>query len=273
MNREYWFFLAGMLAVALPLLAAIAIKKLNLFEVRPDNQLTYKTVEGRTLSLHAFLAAPSAGAQPRPAVLLFHGGRWLYGSPRAMYPQCRFFAAQGYHCFAAEYRLGANNRVDVRELVSDAADALGYLHSEAGALAIDTSRIVVGGGSAGGHLAAALGAQVPASDAPAAAALLLYNPMLDLAPGTPDHHLVKAYWREVSPAHHVTAALPPTLVLVGSDDPEVPLDTVNAFCANAQAVGARCEVEVYPGQSHGFFNAEPYLAQTNQRALAFLQSL
>ena len=273
MNREYWFFLVGILVVALPALAAIAIKKLNLLEVRPDEQLAYKTVEGRTLSLHAFLAADASDAQPRPAVLLFHGGRWLYGSPRAMYPQCQFFAAQGYHCFAAEYRLGANNRVDVRQLVDDAADALRYLYDKADTLLLDAANIIVGGGSAGGHLAAAVGAQVPAVDAPLPAALLLYNPMLDLAPGTPDHHLVKDYWREVSPAHHITAALPPTLILVGSDDPEVPVATVNQFCDNAGEVYARCEVEVYEGQSHGFFNNEPYLTQTNARALAFLKSL
>jgi len=97
--------------------------------------------------------------------------------------------------------------------------------------------------------------------------------MLDLSPGTPDHHLVKDYWQSVSPAQAIDGVVPPTLILVGSEDPEVPLSTVDDFCNALARTNSICEVEVYTGQSHGFFNAEPYRSQTNEKALAFMNSL
>ena len=84
---------------------------------------------------------------------------------------------------------------------------------------------------------------------------LLYNPTLDLAPGTPDHHLVKDYWQEVSPFHHIDGAVPPSLILVGSQDPEVPVPTAQAFCAAVQKAGGHCEIALYEGQGHGFFHS------------------
>lgn len=267
------YLLAGMFIVLIPLAAFVVVKKSGLLETRPDKTIEYKQVEGATLSLHAFFAGQSNSSAAKPAVILFHGGRWLYGSPHAFYPQCKFLAANGYHCFSAQYRLGKQNRVDVKALIADAQDALNYVAQEAQTLGVDATRISVGGGSAGGHLAAALGTVTLNKETATPAGMLLFNPMLDLAPATPDHHLVKDYWEAVSPHHNIKAGIPPSLILVGSNDPEVPVPTAQAFCNAAQQAGGRCELEVYEGQSHGFFNAQPFLNKTNQRALKFLNSL
>lgn len=267
------YFLTGTLLVLVTLLTAFAVKKFGLLEPRANTTITYKTAAGQQLKLHAFFAAGSKTDTPKPALLFFHGGRWLYGHPRALYPQCQFFARQGFHCFSAQYRLGQNDRVDVRELVTDASDAFAYLLNNAGTLNIDTARIAVGGGSSGGHLAAALGTLARNAADIRPAALVLFNPMLDLAPGTPDYPLVQDYWEAVSPQHHISAGMPPAIILVGSEDPEVPVATAEAFCAAAQAAGSRCDLEVYEGQGHGFFNHAPFLEQTNQRVLRFLHSL
>lgn len=267
------YFVAGALLVLLPLLAVIAVKKLGILETRPDRVIAYNTAEGKQLALHAFFAQAGESGANKPALVLFHGGRWLYGHPRAFYPQCQYFAEQGYHCFSAQYRLGRNNRVDVRTLIADASDAFNYIANNASTLNIDAAKIVVGGGSAGGHLAAALGTLAFPPGGAQPAAMVLWNPMLDLSPGTPDHHLVKDYWQAVSPQHHIKAGTPPSIILVGSEDPEVPVPTAEAFCAAAKAAGSRCELEVYLGQSHGFFNNQPFLDKTNQRVLAFLKSL
>jgi len=205
-----------------------------------------------------------------------------------MYPQCEFFAQQGMHCFAAQYRLGKNNIPLVREAISDVQDALNFLSESAESLGLglgaETSaepgapNIVVAGSSAGGHLAAALGAALPshAGDRKKPAALVLYNPMVDLSPGTPDYHLVKDYWEDVSPYHHVTTEFPPTLFLVGTQDPEVPVPTAQAFCERLSAKGARCDLELYEGRSHGFFHHRggdnSDFSATNTRILDFLSS-
>lgn len=87
-------------------------------------------------------------------------------------------------------------------------------------------------------------------------ALILLNPMLDLSPGRPAHARVAAHWQALSPHHHVGPGLPPTLVLSGTQDAEVPVTTVQAFCARAKAVGSLCEAQFFEGAGHGFFNAE-----------------
>jgi acetyl esterase len=276
MAKEQWHFFLGMLVILVPVALILAVKKFDLLKVQPGQRITYKVVEGKKLSLHAFAPQKSTTtASPSGAVLLFHGGSWLYGNPRVFYPQCQYFAEQGYHCFSAQYRLGFNNRVDVRELMEDTLDAFSYLQDHASELNLDPNNIIAGGGSSGGQLAATLGVSRVKLGAGSSrpAGLLLYNPMLDLSPGKPDHHLVKEYWKSVSPHHLIDELTPPTLILVGSEDPEVPLSTAQAYCDSAYSHGRRCDLEVYEGQSHGFFIQKVYMDKTNLRALEFLNSL
>jgi acetyl esterase len=275
MAKEYWYFISGMLVVLIPVLLMVAVKKLHLLEVRPDQKIVYAVNGSEKLTLHAFIAKRSTSATPTPALLLFHGGGWLYGGPEAFYPQCQYFAAQGISCFSAQYRLGANNQPDIRGAVADARAALDYLIAHASELHIDTDRIVVGGGSAGGQLAAALGSGLPTVPGVAAlrpAAQILYNPILDLSPGHPNHHLVVDFWRDVSPFHHIDSTTPPTLILVGSEDLEVPVKTVQAYCAAIQTAQGYCEVSLYEGQGHGFYHHPEYLEKTNRRVVDFLRS-
>lgn len=279
MAKEYWYFVCGVLIVLLPLVTLVAVKKLHLLDVRPDQKIVYTHNGTEELTLHAFRAKNLPGDKPAPALLLFHGGRWLYGGPESMYPQCHYFSEQGFSCFSAQYRLGANNIPDVGGAVADARSALDYLMDHAEKLNIDPHRIAVGGGSSGGHLAAALGSGLPlAADGTTTngrrpAAQLLYNPMLDLAPGTPDHHLVRDYWEDISPYHHIDSAVPPSLILVGSRDLEVPVPTAQAFCAKVHGAGGHCEIALYEGASHGFYHIPKYREKTGLRILEFLSDL
>ncbi len=275
--KEHWYFLCGILVVVLPLATVFIAKKLQAWHAGPDRTLNVQVAGSQQRKLHAFFS--EGNGHPAPAIVLFHGGRWLYSGPHAMYPQCRFFAAQGITCFAAEYNLGTHNRPAVKAAIDDALHAYHYITDHAQDLNIDADRIAVGGGSAGGHLAAMLALQATDSEPKrqAPAALILYNPVLDLAPGAPDHHLVQDFWREVSPLHQIHAAIPPTLIMVGNEDLEVPLSTVETFCSAVEKAGGLCEAEIYPGQRHGFFNdvngKNPYFEKTNQRALHFLQTV
>lgn len=235
----------------------------------PDTLLAYKQVGKQQLKLHVFHAHQGRAADTRrpAALLLFHGGGWAHGHASQFYPQCRHLSQQGIACISAEYRVASRHGSTPADAVDDAHDALRWVRSQAGALRIDAHRVAAGGGSAGGHLAAALGVGLRLPGAANStkdsaglgtrpAALLLLNPMLDLSPGQPDHALVAPDWHALSPLHHVAPGVPPTLVLSGTDDPEVPVHTVQAFCERLQRNGSLCELQLFQGGRHGFFNPQ-----------------
>ncbi|GAB5451541.1 MAG: alpha/beta hydrolase [Halioglobus sp.] len=269
-----WIFIGGMLAVALPAALFLAVKKLDLLQPRADQTIVYSEARGTPLHLHLFRAR--AGDDDRaPALLLFHGGGWRSGSARQFFGQCEYFSEQGITCISAEYRLGPSHAPDVRGAIDDAAAALAYLHEHAEELGIDRARLAVGGGSSGGHLAASLGAGLHGEDRDRPQTLVLYNPVLDLAPGTASHHWVQEYWQAVSPRQHLTAQFPATLILSGTEDREVPAAMLQAVCATLHAQDVTCELALYDKQGHGFFNPREgetqHFDSTNERVLAFLR--
>lgn len=251
--------MAGVLVASI---AAVAYWQRQEGHDAPDDLLPYRQVNGHTLHLHLFRALPHAAAaahqQATSALLLFHGGAWAHGHPRQFYPQCRWFSQQGITCISVAYRIASRHGSSPADAVDDARAALHWARQHADRLYIDPQRIAVGGGSAGGHLAAALGTGIRATpgDTVRPQALLLLNPMLDLSPGQPDHALVAPHWRALSPLHQVAPGMPPTLVQSGTADPEVPVATVQAFCQRVNSVGGRCEVNLFTGARHGFFNLE-----------------
>jgi acetyl esterase len=88
-----------------------------------------------------------------PALVFFHGGGWTIGDLDTHDVLCRSLAA-GARCavFSVDYRLAPENPFPAA--VDDAVAATKYLLSNPGPLKIDSSRIAVGGDSAGGTLAA-----------------------------------------------------------------------------------------------------------------------
>ncbi len=112
------------------------------------------------LELKMTLATPTErGAAPRPAVLLIHGGSWLFGTRHQLHWYTRRFAEQGYVVAAIQYRMMLKHRFP--ECVEDCKAAVRWLRLHAAEYNIDPDRIVALGNSAGGHLAAMLGATSP----------------------------------------------------------------------------------------------------------------
>lgn len=275
LDHKLFYFLAGLVLGLSLAFGPAAVKRMAAWLDGPDRVDVYHSVNGHDLHLHVFEAQGARPAAGFPALLLFHGGAWQYGSAAAFFPQCRVLAAQGVTCISAEYRIASRHGTDPRAAVADARAAFAYVWRHAGALGIDPERIAAGGGSSGGHLAAMLGVAGAADVRPAA--LVLYNPMLDLSPGRPDHHLVAAFWQTVSPHHRVDAATPPSLILLGTEDKEVPVATAQAFCDAVRAQGGHCELAVYEGAGHGFFNLRDndrgHFDATNARVVDFLTAM
>ena len=117
--------------------------------------IVYKVVEGRELRL--FIDTPPGRAPEggRPAVVYFHGGGWVQGTPKHLMRYSRHLAQLGVTGIRVEYRLLERKRPQAPEpCIQDAKSALRYVRARAAELDVDPRRIAAAGGSAGGHLAA-----------------------------------------------------------------------------------------------------------------------
>lgn len=233
----------------------------------------YKTASGVDLALHIY--APDAGAEKRPAILFFFGGGWVGGTTKQFEPHALHFSARGMVAITADYRVASRNKTTPFDAVEDAKDALAWVHAHAAELGIDAARIVVGGGSAGGHLAATSVMLPPLRNR--AAAMVLFNPVVDTTAAGYGAEKVKGREREASPVHNIAAGAPPAIVFHGTADTTVPFANAQAFCDGLRKVGTRCELVPYEGQQHGFFNHGrgdgKFYTDTVAKAEAFLRSL
>jgi acetyl esterase/lipase len=269
------------------LIASMASVRAADVAVLAPREIVYKEVGGVALKLHAFGAHTDTGAPARASIVFFFAGGWQTGTPDQFFEQCRYLAKRGMVAVSAEYRIASQHKTSPREAVQDAKSCLRWLRSHAASLGIDPTRIAAAGGSSGGHLAAAC-AIVPGFDEPSENsevscrpdALVLFNPVIDTSPGEQGgfgHSRVKEYSREISPQHHVVPGLPPTLFLLGTSDRLIPVTTALRFQSAMQTHGNRCDLILYSGAEHGFFQYKKrengFYAQTVTAMDAFLVSL
>ena len=221
--------------------------------------------------------------------MFFFGGGWTGGSPTQFEPQSRHLAARGMVAIVADYRVKTRQDAKPADCVSDAKACVRWVRANAARLGIDPDRIAVGGGSAGGHLAASVATLPGLDDAKddksvscLPNALVLFNPGTVMAPFPGldlkgfGAGLDKARFgcepTEISPIHHVKKGTPPTIIFHGTADTTVPYATVEKFAEVMKAAGNRCELVGYAGEKHSFFNKSKY-AETLAAADAFLVSL
>lgn len=236
-------------------------------------RVVYRTASQGELALDVF--APEGDGGPAPALVFFFGGGWKSGTTTQFHPHCAHFAARGAWCACAEYRVSERHGTTPWESVEDAVTALRYVRTHAGSLGVDPARIVAAGGSAGGHLAACTAFVDGGEERPAA--LVLFNPVIDLSPerytqvGAGERRLA------ISPLHHVGADLPPTCLFLGDRDHLIPAASAADYRERMTAVGVRCDLHSYGGQAHGFFNFEdggnPYFRDCLLAADGFLTGL
>ncbi len=233
----------------------------------------YRTVGDVELKMYLCNPEDHTEDDERPAMVFFFGGGWNSGTPQQFLPYCQYLAGRGMVGAVADYRVASRHGVTADECVKDAKSAVRWLRTHADRLGIDPNRIGAGGGSAGGHLAAAT-ATLPGHDpepdgaSPVPDALVLFNPATVLAPVKGDPPLTEeqakrrarlaerlgAPSESMSPFHHLRAGLPPTLLMHGLDDDVVPHATAARFCEGLNDHEVRCLLVSYRDQGHGFFN-------------------
>ena len=222
-----------------------------------------------------------------PCLVFFHGGGWVIGNLDTHDVVCRKLAVEGeLIVISVDYRLAPEHKFPAA--VEDAITATKWVATNAQKLGVDTSRLVVGGDSAGGNLAAVVAIAARDGAGPKIAGQLLIYPATEARRTHPSHseaetsilltHSVTTwfYWNylndvadvddwRVSPARAKTLeALPPAYVLTAGADPL--RDEGDDYAARLKYDGVAVTYRHFPGQFHGFFTMGKLLNQANVAA-------
>jgi acetyl esterase len=86
---------------------------------------------------------------------------------------------------------------------------------------------------------------------------------------------VKDYYKDFSPLHNLNQGAPPTIIFLGTQDKYIPVETAQYYKVLMGKMDLRCDLKIYEGQKHGFFNYKhsQFYKETVQETDQFLQSL
>jgi acetyl esterase/lipase len=207
-----------------------------------------------------------AQGKPRPAIVVIHGGGWLEGDKSSFASREHGvpgnivdFAALGFVAVTINYRL--SREAPFPAALEDCKNAVRWLRAHAHDYNLDPARLGAYGNSAGGHLAMLLGmvdksaglegdgpfqdqsslVQAVASDSGPIDLVAQYRgsairEVCTRFMGGPPEGERAAVYKQASPAHRITPATAPLLLLYGVDDSQIPVETADRFVvALAQA--------------------------------------
>ena len=244
-------------------------------EIDSDTTFTYKTIDETKLNLWVFNPSKRYKSNEKPAIIFFFGGGFRAGTPKQFLEHSKYLSARGIVSIVADYRVSSRNKTRPIKCLNDAKSAIRWVRKHSKSLGIDPNRIIAGGGSAGGALAALTGTvsmfdeeneDLNISSKPNA--MVLFNPGVIMSP-------VKEYPLSVmserrkksasklnigvepkffSPYNYINDKTPPTIIFHGKNDTTIDPKTVVLFNQKMKKFGNNSELYLYEGKTHGFFN-------------------
>ena len=225
-----------------------------------------------------------ASSEPRPAVLLIHGGGFRRGNRESYLSVAIRLAQRGYVAATASYRLAPRNQFPAA--IQDAKAAVRYLRANATRLGIDPDRIGAMGGSAGGQLVLLLGLTPNVEEfegsgpnrefsSKVTCVVNYYGPtdftqsysksvdaaeVLPLYVGGDLDHARAAHIRS-SPINWVTPQAAPVLSIHGTKDTFVAFEHSVWITERLLGAGVNAELETIAGAGHGFKGADAERAE------------
>jgi acetyl esterase/lipase len=167
-------------------------------------------------------------------------------------------AKKGMVAIAIDYRLSSKPGVTPVEAMEDACKAILWTKKQANMLEVDPQKVVAYGYSAGAHIAACTAVFPRSAESPGynsiPSALVLVSPALSVADDGWFRKLLGPDKRAVdySPADHLYAGMPPSIMLIGEDDTVTPLAKNVVFHERMQSLGNQSVLKVYPNVGHLF---------------------
>ena len=248
-------------------------------EIKVTKDVEYGNAGQRPLLLDLY--APATAKAPLPAIVFIHGGSWRTGGKEDYRPYAIHFANRGFVCASVQYRL--SGEAPYPAAVHDVKAAVRFLREQSKSLGIDSERIGVGGGSAGGHLAMMVGFSSDIdqlaghsghgeTSSEVACVVNLYgvtdmttpyarsvsetnSAVKDFFEGT--YQQQPERYAEASPLNYVTSDDPPTLILHGTADALVPINQADLLAEKLTAVGVPYIYDRLPGWPHSMDVAKP----------------
>jgi acetyl esterase len=234
------------------------------------------------------------GVDNPPVLLWIHGGGFWMGNQLEDWDGTVsvIAAGAGVAVFSVDYRLAPEHPWPAA--VDDSYAALLWVHDNAAELGVDGKRIAVGGGSAGGNLAAVVALKARDEDGPAIAAQLLFVPATDASDTVyPSDELfaegyiltspnvqtmLEAYLPNPGDRLHPFASplladshadLPPALVMTAQFDPL--RDEGEAYGEKLRAAGVPVEVIRYDGAVHGLVGSFDSIRDSHRAQVSLLR--
>lgn len=247
-----------------------------------QEKILYKQIDTTKLFMKVYYPEKINKTQQCPAIVFFFGGGWTKGNINMFDHHANYFSKRGLVCFLVDYRVTSRHHSTPFESLKDAKSAIRYIRQNAATFHIDTSKIVASGGSAGGHLAAATALikdYNEDSDNKAISckpnALVLFNPVIDNGPGGYGYERIGDEYKSFSPLHNIQKGAPPTIIFQGTKDKLIPVETVKYYQTVMRKVESRCDLFLYEGKEHSFFNYNKFedYKSTVSETDKFLQSL
>jgi acetyl esterase/lipase len=247
--------------------------------MQPD--VVYGSANNTPLKLDIWY--PRDNGEPTPTVVFIHGGGWIFGSKEGAVYQYLPYLERGWRVVNVEYRMAGNSLAP--GAVEDSRCALRWIFRNAKQYKFDTSKIILTGQSAGGHLALITGmlpdgtpldnrcyADAKYGDVPMKVAAVInwygITDVNEIIQG-PDLKNYAAMWmgampnaaevaKSVSPLTYVRSGLPPIITIHGDKDDVVPYSQAKRLKAALDKAGDVNRLVTMSGGGHGMFTQDQY---------------
>ena len=261
-----------LLCILIVAFAIVQPKDLSADEVGITPDVVYGHKYGLALTFDVYTPTKDANGA---AVLFMVSGGWYsnWAPPEQATARFKPLTDAGFTVFAVRH--GSSPKFGIPEAVTDVRRSVRYIRLNAKKFNIDSKRIGVYGGSAGGHLSLMLGTASDDGDPKAedpvlrvsdrVSSVVAYVAPTDLrimVHAAPDHlpaydrypalDLSLAEAKTYSPLVHVTPDDPPTLLVVGKKDELVPFSHSRKIHSEFEEKKVPTKLIVFENAGHGF---------------------
>lgn len=247
------------------------------YESKQFSNLVYKKANNVDLKLDVIMTSPKE--EPRPTLIYIHGGGWVAFTKDDFSLWFLPMLTAGMNVVNVDYRLASVSPAPAA--VEDCRCALRWVYQHSKEYGFDTTKLVVEGHSAGGHLALMTGMLTPEAgfdnDCPGkevlkVAAIVNYFGITDVNDvlAGPNQQTYAQMWlgslpdrlnlaRRLSPLTYVHAGQPPVITLQGDKDTTVPYPQGVRLHEALDRAGVPNQLVTIPGGGHGSWSREENL--------------